>query len=74
MFAVALWTKSAKRIVLAPRTMGIKPLNTSRESRKTFFAPAQGYSFIRRSIVVSVWRGLIAIRADLYSCPGRLVF
>ena len=37
MFAVALWTESAKRLVLARDRMGIKPLYTARMGEDIFF-------------------------------------
>ena len=37
MFAVALWTKSSKRIVLARDRMGIKPLYISQQGEDLFF-------------------------------------
>lgn len=38
MFAVALWSKSGKRIVLARDRMGIKPLYIARQEEELFFA------------------------------------
>jgi asparagine synthase (glutamine-hydrolysing) len=38
MFAVALWSKSRKRIVLARDRMGIKPLYIARQEAELFFA------------------------------------
>lgn len=38
MFAVALWSKSRKRIVLARDRMGIKPLYIARQEEELFFA------------------------------------
>src|SRR5207245_9151044 len=38
MFAVALWKKSRKRIVLARDRMGIKPLYIARQEEELFFA------------------------------------
>ena len=37
MFAIALWTKSAKRLVLARDRMGIKPLYVARRGEDLFF-------------------------------------
>ena len=38
MFAIALWSKSRKRIVLARDRMGIKPLYIARQEEELFFA------------------------------------
>ena len=38
MFAIALWSKSGKRIVLARDRMGIKPLYIARQEEELFFA------------------------------------
>ncbi|HEY6944384.1 MAG TPA: asparagine synthase (glutamine-hydrolyzing) [Candidatus Acidoferrum sp.] len=50
MFAVALWSKSRKRIVLARDRMGIKPLYIARQDEELFFASELKALFIHPEI------------------------
>ena len=50
MFAVALWTKSKKRIVLARDRMGIKPLYITRIGEDLFFGSELKALFIHPEI------------------------
>jgi asparagine synthase (glutamine-hydrolysing) len=50
MFAVALWSKSGKRIVLARDRMGIKPLYIARQDEDLFFASELKALFIHPEI------------------------
>jgi len=50
MFAVALWSKSRKRIVLARDRMGIKPLYISRQGEDLFFGSELKAIFIHPEI------------------------
>ena len=50
MFAVALWSKSKKRIVLARDRMGIKPLYIARQDEDLFFASELKALFIHPEI------------------------
>ena len=50
MFAVALWTKSKKRIVLARDRMGIKPLYTTRQGEDLFFGSELKALFVHPQI------------------------
>ena len=50
MFAVALWSKSRKRIVLARDRMGIKPLYIARQEEELFFASELKALFVHPEI------------------------
>lgn len=50
MFAVAFWTESQKRLVLARDRLGIKPLYTARQGRDIFFASELKGIFIHPEI------------------------
>ena len=50
MFAVALWSKSRKRIVLARDRMGIKPLYIARQDEDLFFASELKALFVHPEI------------------------
>jgi asparagine synthase (glutamine-hydrolysing) len=50
MFAVALWSKSRKRIVLARDRMGIKPLYIARRGEELFFASELKALFVHPEI------------------------
>jgi asparagine synthase (glutamine-hydrolysing) len=75
MFAVALWSKSRKRIVLARDRMGIKPLYISRQGEDLFFGSELKAMFIHPEI----GRQLSLAGLDCYlalnyvPCPWTLV-
>jgi asparagine synthase (glutamine-hydrolysing) len=75
MFAVALWTKSQKRIVLARDRMGIKPLYITRQGEDLFFGSELKAIFIHPEID----RRLSLAGLDCYlalnyvPCPWTLV-
>jgi len=50
MFAVALWSKSKKRVVLARDRMGIKPLYISRQGEELFFGSELKALFVHPEI------------------------
>jgi len=61
MFAVALWRKSEKRIVLARDRMGIKPLYIARVANDLFFG-----SELRRCLSIRMERRLSLHGLDCY--------
>jgi asparagine synthase (glutamine-hydrolysing) len=75
MFAVALWSKSRKRIVLARDRMGIKPLYIARQGEDLFFASELKALFVHPEID----RRLSLAGLDCYlalnyiPCPWTLV-
>jgi len=75
MFAVALWTKSAKRIVLARDRMGIKPLYIARIAEDLFFGSELKALFVHPEIDRRLsLRGLDCYLALNYiPCPWTLV-
>ena len=75
MFAVALWTKSAKRIVLARDRMGIKPLYIARIAEDLFFGSELKALFAHPEIDRRLsLRGLDCYLALNYiPCPWTLV-
>lgn len=75
MFAVALWTKSKKRIVLARDRMGIKPLYISRIGEDLFFGSELKALFIHPEIDRRLsLQGLDCYLALNYiPCPWTLV-
>jgi len=75
MFAVALWTKSAKRLVLARDRMGIKPLYIARIAEDLFFGSELKALFVHPEIDRRLsLRGLDCYLALNYiPCPWTLV-
>jgi len=75
MFAVALWTKSSKRIVLARDRMGIKPLYISKRGEDLFFGSELKAILIHPEIERTLsLDGLDAYLALNYvPCPWTLV-
>jgi len=75
MFAIALWTKSAKRLVLARDRLGIKPLFISRQGEDLFFGSELKAIFVHPEIN----RRLSLAGLDCYlslnyvPCPWTLV-
>ena len=75
MFAIALWCKSEKRIVLARDRMGIKPLYISRQGEDLFFGSELKAIFAHPEIE----RGISLAGLDCYlslnyvPCPWTLV-
>lgn len=50
MFAIAIWNKSSRRLVLARDRMGIKPLYIARRGEDLFSAPSSRQSSFTRSL------------------------
>jgi asparagine synthase (glutamine-hydrolysing) len=75
MFAIALWCKSEKRIVLARDRMGIKPLYISRQGEDLFFGSELKAIFAHPEIERSIsLEGLDCYLALNYvPCPWTLV-
>jgi asparagine synthase (glutamine-hydrolysing) len=75
MFAVALWCKSEKRIVLARDRMGIKPLYISRQGEDLFFGSELKAIFVHPEIERSIsLAGLDCyLSLNYVPCPWTLV-
>ncbi|HEY2461297.1 MAG TPA: asparagine synthase (glutamine-hydrolyzing) [Candidatus Acidoferrum sp.] len=75
MFAVALWTKSAKRLVLARDRMGIKPLYISQRGEELFFGSELKAIFVHPEIERRLsMQGLDCyLSLNYVPCPWTLV-
>ena len=75
MFAVALWRKSARRILLARDRMGIKPLYISRQGEELFFGSELKAIFVHPEIERRLsLRGLDCyLSLNYVPCPWTLV-
>ena len=75
MFAVALWSKSRKRIVLARDRMGIKPLYISRQGEDLFFGSELKAIFVHPEIERTLnLHGLDCyLSLNYVPCPWTLV-
>jgi len=75
MFAVALWKKSARRILLARDRMGIKPLYISRQGEELFFGSELKAIFVHPEIERRLsLRGLDCyLSLNYVPCPWTLV-